>query len=201
LSVSAIWAALGSSIGITAGIALAFSLVRPYHTVVYAPKLKHADEKRTPPALSKNVFAWIKPLWSLNEQDMVHLVGLDAAVFMRFTSMCRNIFLALSLLGCCIMIPMNYTHPIIVNSSTANWLTQITPVSVTPDTQWALVAVAWLMNITICGFLWWNYRKVLRLRRLYFESPEYQQSLHARTLMVSFLPSPPCMNRRTITDL
>jgi hypothetical protein len=174
---------LGSSIGITAGIALAFSLLRPYNSVVYAPKLKHADEKHAPPPLGKGILAWVNPLWSTTEQDLVNLVGLDATVFMRFTRMCRNIFLVLSVLGCCILIPVNYTKTVVFEGD--SWLNQITPLNVWGQVHWGLVTVAWLMNIVVCGFLWWNYRKVLALRRAYFESEEYQHSLHARTLMVS----------------
>lgn len=174
---------MGSSIGITAGIALAFSLLRPYNSVVYAPKLKHADEKHAPPPLGKGIFAWIGPLWSTTEQDLVTLIGMDATLFMRFTRMCRNLFLILTVLGCCILIPVNYTKS--VKYDTDSWLGRITPLNVYDSAQWALVVFAWLVNIIICGFLWWNYRKVLLLRRQYFQSMEYQQSLHARTLMVS----------------
>lgn len=174
---------MASSIGVTIGIAIAFSLLRPYNSVVYAPKLKHADEKRAPPPLGKGIFAWVSPLWSTTEQDMVNLVGLDATVFMRFTRMCRNIFLVLSLIGCCVLIPVNYTKSIVFEGD--SWLSQITPLNVWGDVHWALVAVVWLMNIIVCGSLWWNYRKILHLRRAYFESEEYQLGLHARTLMVS----------------
>ncbi|KAB5539522.1 hypothetical protein GE09DRAFT_970849 [Coniochaeta sp. 2T2.1] len=186
LQASSIWAALGSSIGITAGIALAFSLLRPYNSVVYAPKLKHADEKHAPPPLGKGVFAWIGPLWSTSEQDMVALVGMDATVFMRFTRMCRNLFLILTVLGCCILIPINYTKSVPFEND--QWLSRITPLNVFGEVQWALVVFAWLVNVIVCGFLWWNYRRVLALRRQYFQSVEYQQSLHARTLMLYDIP-------------
>ncbi|OIW28561.1 DUF221-domain-containing protein [Coniochaeta ligniaria NRRL 30616] len=186
LQASSIWAALGSSIGITAGIALAFSLLRPYNSVVYAPKLKHADEKHAPPPLGKGIFAWIGPLWSTTEQDLVTLVGMDATLFMRFTRMCRNMFLILSVLGCCILIPINYTKTVRFDDD--SWLGRITPLNVWAEAQWALVVFAWLVNIIVCGFLWWNYRKVLLLRRQYFQSMEYQQSLHARTLMLYDIP-------------
>jgi len=39
-----------------------------------------------------------------------------------------------------------------------------------------------------CFWLWINYRSVTRLRREYFESHEYQTSLHSRTLMVTDIP-------------
>jgi hypothetical protein len=177
---------LASSVGITVVIALCFSILRPYNSVVYAPKLKIADEKHAPPPLGKGFIAWMKPLWTTSEQDMVQLIGLDATVFMRFTRMCRNIFLVLTLVGCCILIPVNYSTSVPYDGDT--WLARITPLNVWNNSQWALVAVAWMMNIIVCGFLWWNYKKVTQLRRQYFESPEYQQSLHARTLMVSLHP-------------
>jgi hypothetical protein len=172
---------LGSSIGITAAIAVGFSFLRPYNSVVYAPKLKHADEKHAPPPLGKGILAWVVPLWSTSEQDLVNLVGLDAALFMRFTRMCRNIFVILSLLGCGILIPVNW-----VNFWPADdvWLAKVTPRNVWGAPLWATVVFAWLLTIIVCGFLWWNYRKVLQLRRQYMQSEEYQQSLHARTLMV-----------------
>jgi calcium permeable stress-gated cation channel len=179
---------LGSSIGVTVGIALLFSFVRPYNTVVYAPKLKHSDEKHAPPPIGKGIFAWVGPLWKTSESELISYAGLDAAVFLRFTKMCRDIFLILSVLGCGILIPINWTQN--SGDSTQKWLKRITPLEVWSKAQWGLVVIAYSFNFIICLMLWWNYRKVLLLRRQYFDSEEYQHSLHARTLMVSFQASP-----------
>ncbi|KAK3352805.1 hypothetical protein B0T25DRAFT_193351 [Lasiosphaeria hispida] len=187
LQQTSVIAALGSSVGITFAIAACFSFLRPYNNVVYAPKLKHADEKHAPPPLGKGVFAWMKPLWATTEQDLVRLIGMDATIFMRFTRMCRDLFVILSVLGCCILIPVNFTKDAIKDPK-VGWMTRITPSNVWADAHWATVVVAWLSTIIICGFLWWNYRKVLLLRRQYFGSEEYQQSLHARTLMLYDIP-------------
>jgi calcium permeable stress-gated cation channel len=175
---------LGSSIGITAVTAIIFSIVRPYNTVVYAPKLKHADEKHAPPPLGKGLLAWVKPLWATTEQEMVGVIGMDATIFLRFTRMCRNLFVIMTVIGCSIMIPINLTQSIFPE---APLLQKITPMNVWNEAHWGTVIVAWSFCLTICGFLWWNYRQVMLLRRQYFESDEYQQSLHARSLMVSFL--------------
>jgi hypothetical protein len=166
-------------------IAVAFSFLRPYNSVVYAPKLKHADDKRAPPPLGKGVFAWVAPVLKTKEQDIILQVGLDATIFLRFLRMCRNIFLAITVLGCAIIIPVNMT--LSTSSTFANppsWVLVVTPLNTFGQANWALVVCAWLFNAVVAGFLWWNYRKVLRLRRQYFDSPEYQNSLHARTLMV-----------------
>lgn len=176
---------LGTSIGFTAGIALAFSLLRPYNGVVYAPKLKHADEAHAPPPLGKGIFAWIIPLWKTDEKDLVRLVGLDAALFMRFTRMLRNLFFILAVVGCAVLIPINMSK-----STDEDWIMKITPraTGFTSFNQWHTVGFAYFYTLTICGFLWFNYRKVLELRRIYFLSEEYQNSLHARTLMMYDIP-------------
>lgn len=107
---------------------------------------------------------------------------MDAAVFMRFLDMCRNMFVIMAVAGCAILIPINYTKSIM--SDNVSWVLRLTPQNVWNNDQWGTVIVAWIINLTVMGFLWWNYRQVLRLRRAYFESPEYQSSLHARSLMV-----------------
>lgn len=178
---------LGTSIGFTAGIALTFSLLRPYNGVVYAPKLKHADEAHAPPPLGKGIFAWVVPLWKTDEKDLVRLVGLDAALFMRFTRMLRNLFFILAVVGCAVLIPINMSK-----STDEDWIMKITPratgFGAGAFNQWHTVGFAYFYTLTVCGFLWWNYKKVLDLRRIYFLSDEYQNSLHARTLMMYDIP-------------
>ncbi|KAI3399687.1 hypothetical protein diail_6036 [Diaporthe ilicicola] len=171
---------------VTIAVVLLFSFFRPYHTVVYAPKLKHADESRAPPPLGKGPFSWIPPLWQTSEKDMIRLAGLDAVIFLRFINMLRNIFIVLAVIACAILVPVNYTQSIRFDSDT--WLMRLTPSNVWGTAQWATVLCAWIFTIVVLVMLWWNYRKILQLRRAYFESPEYQQSLHSRTLMLYDIP-------------
>ncbi|GAP90282.1 putative duf221 domain protein [Rosellinia necatrix] len=187
LTDSAIWSALGTSVGITAFTALVFSFVRPYNTVIYAPKLKHADEKHAPPPIGKGVFAWVMPLWRTTEKDLVAHAGMDAAIFIRIMQMCRNIFLIVATLGTAVLLPIYWTKNS-DNDPLQKWFLRLTPANVWGEPLWALVVVGYLFNIIICFFLWWNYRQIFRLRRLYFESEEYQSSLSARTLMLNDIP-------------
>lgn len=185
-----IWASIGTSIGFTLLLAIGFSLLRPYNSVVYAPKLKHADERHAPPPMGRGLFAWVGPVVKTTEQDLIVQIGLDATVFLRFTRMCRNIFTVLSVIGCAILLP---TYLIGGRSFYSKYQNVTLFAKLTPQFIWGQsnstqCAVAWLFDITICGFLWWNYRAVLRLRRQYFESAEYHQGLHARTLMINNIP-------------
>ncbi|KAF2863830.1 DUF221-domain-containing protein [Piedraia hortae CBS 480.64] len=186
-------ASLISSAALTLAIALIFCLLRPFNTDVYAPRSKYTDSKHAPPPVNKGLFDWIPPLIRVSEQEMVETVGLDAALFMRFTHMLRTLFLALSVVGCGILIPVN----LLAANSTANGVTfflRLTPQYMYGQRAfWAYVVVAYLFNFIICASLWVNYRAVLRLRRAYFEDSDYQRSLHARTLLLTDIPK----DRRT----
>lgn len=165
-------------------LALLFSLFRPYHNAIYAPKVKHADQKHAPPPVGKGIFAWVPPVLSMKEDSIADRIGLDAVVFLRSAKMLRNIFLVLSVIGCGILIAVNIT---LSNGSQVEGIsafTLMTPLYITTDAVWAQVVCAYVFDIVIMFFLWQSYRHVLALRRRYFDSPEYQKSLHARTLMV-----------------
>lgn len=158
---------------------------------MYAPRLRNADQKHAPPPIGRGIFAWLTPVIKTKEQELAEKVGLDATVFIRFTKMCRNIFIILGLLGCAVFIPLN----ILSNNKTIqpDWkgisdLTRVTPLWMYGSIFWAYVVFAYVINIVVCFFLWTNYRHVTKLRRWYFESHEYQTSLHARTLMITDIP-------------
>ena len=112
-------------------------------------------------------------------------IGMDATIFLRFINMCRDMFLVLAVVGVCILVPVNWTKSATKQTEPDKWILQITPLNVWDPANWAQVVVAWLFDAIVCAFLWWNYRKVLLLRRNYFGSDDYQNSLHSRTLMVS----------------
>lgn len=170
--------------GLTLLLALIFSLFRPRNSLVYAPKIKHADQKHAPPPLGKGLLAWLTPVIKTKESELVDCIGLDATVFLRFTRMCRNMFLTLSIIGCFVMIPINITQS--KPPPGINAFATMTPEYVSYRAMWSHVVCLWAFDAIVAYFLWRNYRVVSTLRRHYFESPEYQKSLHARTLLVSF---------------
>ncbi|KAJ5386003.1 hypothetical protein N7509_008544 [Penicillium cosmopolitanum] len=190
-NVTAVWASLGTSIGISLLLAFLFSLFRPRHSLVYAPKVKHADSKHAPPPVGKGFFSWIKPVIRTREPQLIDTVGLDAALFLRFTKMCRNILICMSIVGCAVMIPVNLTQATDFGDDTKSILSDMTPIHVLePTAMWSQVICAWVFDIIIAFFLWRNYRAVRAMRRQYFQSSDYQRSLHARTLMITDIPAP-----------
>ncbi|KAG5916474.1 hypothetical protein E4U42_007653 [Claviceps africana] len=192
LAVASVYSALATSLGVTVFIALCFSFIRPYHQAIYAPKSKHADEKHAPPPIGKAPWAWITPLLQTKEVVLMQQIGMDATIFLRFIRMLRNIFLVLALIGTAVLVPVNITSfkeiVLMDKPDTTDWMLRITPRNSWGQPIWAVVVAGYAFNFVVMGFLWWNYRRVVALRRIYFDSEEYQRSLHARTLMLFDLP-------------
>ena len=170
-------------------LAALFSFIRPRHTLVYAPKIKHADEKHAPPPIGKGLLSWIHPVRTAKEPFLIEKIGLDAVVFLRFTRMLRNIFLILGIIGLCVMIPVNVGDRNKEISTGLDAFSIMTPLYVFGNGLWAQVVCAWVFDAVVGYFLWHNYRRIHRMRRDYFQSPEFQKSLHARTLLVTDIPA------------
>lgn len=173
-------------------ITFLFSVMRPHNSVVYAPKLRYADDKHAPPRIGKGLFAWFGPVASMKEPQLVEKIGLDGTVFLRFTRMCRNIFAVVTVIAVGVLIPTNVISSGKVEKSLkfeggSFWVTS-TPQYVSGGTLWVHVVCAWVINVVVAFFLWRNYGAVTRLRRQYFESADYLQSLHSRTLMFTDIP-------------
>lgn len=171
-------------------ITVLFSFLRPRNSVVYAPKLKYADAQHAPPQIGKGLFAWFAPVTKTKEAQLVDKLGMDGTVFLRFTRMCRNMFLVLSIISIVILIPANTVGKNKVGLSgdaNKNFLA-MTPQFMKQDALWTHVVSAYLINIVVAYFLWRNYIAVTRLRRQYFISTEYLMSLHSRTLMITDIP-------------
>ena len=191
---TSIWTAIGTSLGATIAITIAFSLLRPYHSIVYAPKLKYADQKHAPRKIGKGIFAWFTPIATTHEAELVEKIGLDGAVFLRFTKMCRDMFIIITVVAIGVILPANWiTNGKSVFATTlgkgANGFWQhCTPQFTSGAGLWVHVACMWIVNGIVGFFLWMNYRAVTRLRRQYFESSDYLMSLHSRSLMFTDIP-------------
>lgn len=188
VSQDSITVAIGTSLAITAAIFLVFCVLRPFNQIVYAPRLRHADEKHRPPPMGKSLFAWWKPVFGTTEREYMHSMGMDATVFLRIARMCRNMFIVLAVIGCAVIIPVNVSKSQVYEGQTRaskNVIFLMTPKDLFGNAYWAFVFVAYAFDIVVCGFLWWTYRAIHQLRRAYMDSPEYQNSLHARSLMVT----------------
>ena len=185
---NSIYAAIVYSFVISGLLVVVFCFLRPRISRVYAPRARHADERHRPRPLDNKPFGWLSAVKDVKEQDLVDTIGLDAVVFLRFMRMTRNIFLVLMTLGCAILIPINVAGGASFYDKWNNipTLMKFTPQYIFGRKFWAYVLFAYVIQGTVCFFLWRNYMAIVKLRRAYFATDEYKKSLHSRTLLVSF---------------
>ncbi|PSN63117.1 DUF221-domain-containing protein [Corynespora cassiicola Philippines] len=187
---SSVLAAIVWSFAVSGALFLLFCWLRPRNSTVYARRAKHADEKHAPLHLDRKPFAWLRAIKDVKEQELVEKIGLDAVIFLRFLRMLRNMFIVLTVFGCGILIPVNVVGG---SSFYEQWdniatLMKFTPQYIFGEKFWAFVVCAYLFQGTVCFFIWWNYRAVFKLKRTFFSSAEYQQSLHSRSLLLTNIP-------------
>jgi len=204
--VTAIIAGLVTSVVISTLVFIVFSILRPRHKIVYAPKLKYASEKRAPPPVDDGLFSWLKPVWSCTDEYLLDRIGLDAVLFLRFWRMCRNIFICIGILGVTVIIPFNVVVGLKTVSGQANvaknkyshseGITKVSPLGllsiegIVQQYLWMQIAFCWVYTAIVMFWLYRNYTGMITLRRKFFHSVEYQGSMHSRTLLVTDVPRP-----------
>jgi len=120
---------------------------------------------------------------------LLEKLGLDAVIFLRFARMLRNIFVVLAIIGVLIMIPVNIGTGVKGIQDKSNVFAIMTPLYTFGNGLWAQVVVAYAIDLVVIYFVWYNYRKVTTMKRAWFNSEEYQQSFHARSLLVRHIPN------------
>jgi len=170
---------------ISAVTIILFNVLRPRNKVVYEPKVKyHVGDKR-PPRISDSMLGWVSPVLHTKEPELVDKIGLDAALYLRFLRMMRWIFTSIAVLACGVLIPVDVVYNLrFVQAGGRNVLSMMTIRDVQGPALVAHIAVTYIITFVVMGFVWYNWKVVVRLRREWFRSPEYTQSFYARTLIV-----------------
>ncbi|GAA5931151.1 hypothetical protein JCM1841_002118 [Sporobolomyces salmonicolor] len=182
--------AVGIQLALMAVVGLAalaaFSVLRPNNSVVYQPKVKYSDDEKRPPKIGKGIADWVPPIIHATEADLMQTIGLDAVAFLRFLRMCRNMFICIAVLCCAILIPVNVVYNLRnVASENRNYLLMLTMENVKGNYLWAHVVGTYLLTALVFFFVWRNYEAIVQLRWQWFRSPAYQDSLHARSLLIT----------------
>ncbi|CAN6617525.1 hypothetical protein TRVA0_007S00430 [Trichomonascus vanleenenianus] len=189
---SSVLAGLIISLGGSLLLFITFCIIRPRHNLIYAPKIRYTEGNKRPAPLGGNFIYWFYRVFVTSEETLIEKLGIDAAVFIRFERMLRNIFLVCAIIGCGVAIPVN----IIFNERSLNKTEieqlgvfgMLTPTGVAGLPFAAHIALGYVFNIVVFVFLWNNFAKVVQIRRKAFMSKEYQQVLFMRTLLVTEVP-------------
>ncbi|KAF1987675.1 DUF221-domain-containing protein [Aulographum hederae CBS 113979] len=89
------WIQLSISLAFGAGAFLAFCILRPRWTGLYAARKKQKDEASSLPDLPTSLLGWMPALYRVTEQQVLVSAGLDAFVFLAFFKMAIKVLLLL----------------------------------------------------------------------------------------------------------
>lgn len=135
----------------------------------------------------------MQPVWRCPDDELVDKIGLDAVVFIRFIRQCRQIFILMGIIGCCILIPINVVTTIRAQPDGKMPTDKISMLTIAEITDlkflWAHVAGIWTFSAIMIFAVFHAYRSFLRYRIRYFESAAYQENMASRTLMLAGLPT------------
>ncbi|KAF9189862.1 hypothetical protein BGZ51_009231 [Haplosporangium sp. Z 767] len=190
-------AALAINLGTNVALSLitlgAFCWLRPKNGVIYARKYKTSPEDKRAPRLDGGYFSWMGPVWSCPDDELVHKIGLDAVVFIRFVRMCRQVAMAMAVIGIGVLIPINVVSTIRAQKDGKAPLDKISLLTMAGiedlNFLWAHVAAMWCFSGIMVFAMYHGYKTFLKYRIQYFESEAYQENMASRTLMLLGLPS------------
>lgn len=170
-----------------------FLFLRRKHNAIYAPRLKYLSMEKLPPDAGVGWFSWLKPVIHANENDLMHSIGLDAVIFLRFTRMLRNLFLVLTLLGLGVLVPIYYYATMQTTSGNSS-TEKNNPLALLSIQNayglWLLPGIifAWISTVLTIGIIWWNFRACIRLRQDFFKSSAYKDLLNSKTILMVDIP-------------
>ncbi|KAL7410391.1 hypothetical protein BDY24DRAFT_443999 [Mrakia frigida] len=176
--------------GLSLSIVLAFNVLRPRNSQIYAPRYEYtAEEKMRIQPPGKGFFSWIPVLWRVREDELVEKLGLDAAVFLRFLRLIRTLFLLVSIVSLGGLMPLNIIYNMRnVDAQDRSGLTILTVSAVRNDYLWGCVAASYLFTFFTFVLIWWHYREVIGRRTEWFVSDGFLSALHHRCLLVVHVP-------------
>ncbi|RHZ87104.1 hypothetical protein Glove_40g12 [Diversispora epigaea] len=192
ISLTGMYSQLAINFAIGVGTLFVFGFLRPRNGIVYAPKQIYVNEKKQPPKIENGLFSWVKPVWNTPESLLIEKIGLDAVMFIRFITLCRNLFLWFFILGCAIIVPINVYGTLQDRGNLPSTDNPLAILSIAFLKQsnwfWTHVVLTWLFSVILYRFLYTQYKEYSKLKLDYFSSEEYQKSLHSRTLLVMGIP-------------
>lgn len=155
-------------------------------------------------ALPNDMFSWIKILVSINNDQLLQVIGLESYVFLCFFRMGIKILLSLSILGLCILSPARYFLTGSFDKDNTNFKFLVQYISILkgdgdgddsnndsePLVYLALCTIfTYIFTAVIYYFLFKETNHIIKTRQKFLGS---QRSLTDRTIFIKNIPSYMC---------
>jgi calcium permeable stress-gated cation channel len=165
-------------------------LIRLPFQKIFQPKIKYHAGGKSPPKISSSFFGWIPPVARTPETQLVKILTLDAVAFLRFIRLLRGLFVSITMVSCGVLIPFDMRYNLkYVPGTDRDQLSFLTIRDVKGGWLYLHIGMTYGITGLVCGFIWFHWGKMVKLKRAWFRSPEYSQSFYARTLICSQVDS------------
>ncbi|KAL0135108.1 DUF221-domain-containing protein [Mucor lusitanicus] len=162
----------------------AFFILRTTRPQTYAPRTYAVAKERRPPPLPTGFGRWIIAIFRIKDEDLIKSMGLDRFMVLKLLRMGMVTFSLYSLVAIPILFPI-----ITINQGNNPGLTYLTMGNVIDDNRtWAHCLLACILS----GLVWYyTFREThiyVDLRRKFLLSPDYAETVAARTIYVPSIP-------------
>ena len=164
---------------------------------VYQPRIEFAsNDGKKPQSLGASPSAWIWQAFRQSEMNMTEQLGMDSIMFLRIILTFFKFFAGALIVAIPLMIFNFYSPEITQNSGYDQYsIRNVTKASLPLLTMQNLASGSnyyyMYSFITLIGscyaylLFYWTWQDYIALRKMYIKSPEYLESPHSRTLLLS----------------
>ncbi|KAG0370141.1 hypothetical protein BC939DRAFT_532978 [Gamsiella multidivaricata] len=183
-SVSTFLSSVIFTTAVSAGLFVAFALVRTRFPRVYAPKTYIGPQRERVNGSVGGILGWVFGSPKQGELDFIQHCGLDAFMFLEFLNKSFFLFLGFSFLAIPVLIPLNSSNQLGLAG-----LNQLTIANIADQQRlWAHV----VMTVLFCGATIalgvYTIRQYIIRRQNYLMSDQHTQTLQATTILVCGVP-------------
>ncbi|OZJ03650.1 hypothetical protein BZG36_03933 [Bifiguratus adelaidae] len=188
-----------SAVAFNGAIAVAmfvgFEILRRVSPRIYSPKTFLVDQIERMPAASKYPLGWIWSVLKLKDDDIIKHAGLDSYMFLKFIRLNLKLFFLYTILGCCILIPVDIVGTSSPRNNLASYSIGNTNPSLVPSIGSSSGARLWghlIIAYIFFGYLLYTLRRqflsYIRIRQQYLTSKSHNATPQANTVLICDIP-------------
>ncbi|KAF9086412.1 hypothetical protein BGX29_001419 [Mortierella sp. GBA35] len=183
-SINAFISALLFNIAVGVGLFVAFLFTRHWSKKIYQPRTYLVTKDIRSPPLPPGAFSWITASFKVKDTELLHKVGLDAYMFLRFLRMSAMLFAGCTLLAVPILIPIN-----VVGGLDMPGLLSMTIGNVSQGWRlWFHLILTYVFCSAAILLLWREMREYTQRRHAYLMSEKHNKTPQSTTILVTAIP-------------
>eukprot|EP00474_Spongospora_subterranea_P009648 CRZ10106.1 hypothetical protein [Spongospora subterranea] len=207
-SVGAFFAAIALNSFLLLSIFVLFTLVSRRYQWIYQPRIecpKSNEIRSTPPEIRVTGFSWIRSLMTMDDHNLVCIIGLDATMFVRFFYLGLRFFAIMAIVSCGIIIPVHIMagpEPDVFDIKFQMMTLTVGHVVDSSSSLWIHAIIMYFTSALLMWLLRAEYTRYVELRHTYFLSNKQSMlRIEQLSILLQDIPSHIASNKDLSTYL